>query len=107
MLPTFGKERPDPSKLVAPITTWFDKVLRKKFNGPASTKVIFKLNGTPTKDNDWGGDQIFAVKKNGGDRLPPPTFCDLKTKVKACDAKYVFAKLNPDFCGQVNAFKCN
>ena len=40
-------------------------------------------------------------------RLPPPTFCDLKTKIKACDAKYVFAKLNVDFCKQVNSFKCN
>lgn len=106
MIPTFGAQR-DPEKLVAPITTWFDKVLRKKFNGAASTKVTFHLNGKPTKDNDWGADSIFSMQKNGGDRLPAPTFCELKTKIKACDAKYVFAKLNVDFCKQVNAFKCN
>ena len=106
MIPTFGKER-DPAKLVEPIKFWFDKVLRKKFAGPASTKVIFNLNGKPTKDNDWGAEQIFSVKKYGGDRLPPPTFCDLKTKVEACDPKYVFAKLNTEFCAKVRAFKCN
>ena len=106
MIPTFGNQR-DPEKLVEPIKTWFNNVLRKKFKGPLSIKVVFKLNGKPTDKNFWGADPIFDVKKNGGDRLPPPTFCQLKNKIKACDAKYVFAKLNKDFCEKVRSFKCN
>ena len=106
MLPLLDQGKHDPVKLRDGIFQWFDKVLRAKYKGPASFKIAFNLKGKPSKDNSWGNEAIFEITKNGGDRLPPPTFCELQTEIHACDAKYGFAKRNVEFCELVNAPKC-
>ena len=76
-----NKKVPNAKFLETRITTWFDKVLRAKYQPDASFKVPFSTEGEGTYDNEI----IFDVK------LSPPTESALS---KMCGYKHF--KLNND-----------
>lgn len=107
MVPMLLDGQLDPHKLREAIVTWFDQVLRAKYHPPASFKVNFKVTKPDTAKDNWGNDKIFETEKAPDEhRLPPPTMCDLKEKLHACDAKFGFHKRNEAFCKEITAASC-